>query len=256
MTPGFILAAAFVVYIVARAARHPHSAPDTALVVHHGWSRLRPLLVYVLPLTAIFAVVVGSMLAGWATPTESAALGSLATMVITLLYGALTPRALFAALKGTMTISAMILFIILGATTFAQILSFSGATNGLVQLVTGTGLSTGAIVAGMLLLLVFLGLFVEQISMMMITLPVFMPIVNQLGVDTVWFGVLYLICMQLGLLLPPHGMLLMTMRGVAPAEVTTSDIFRAVTPYVLMTVVLMIVIFFWPALATGLPSLF
>lgn len=256
ITPGFILSLIFIGYIVVRATLNPKSAPNSELQPYYGWARFTPFLVYVLPLAAIFIVVVGSMLAGWATPTESAALGALASILITVLYRALTPRKLFDALKGTMVISAMILFIILGAATFSQILSFSGATNGLVQLITGTGLSTTAIIACMLLLLIFLGLFIEQISMMMITLPVFMPIVNQLGVDQVWFGIMYLICMQLGLLLPPHGMLLMTMRGVAPPEVSMADIFRAVTPYVLITLVLLAAIFYWPAIATWLPARF
>ena len=256
VTPGFILSLSFIAYIVVRASLRPAIAPNGPLDEHRGWERVRPFLVYVLPLATIFGVVVGSMIAGWATPTESAALGSMATILVTACYRALTPARLFAALKGTLVISAMILFIILGATTFSQILSFSGATNGLVQTVTGTGLSPMAIVAGMLALLIFLGLFVEQISMMMITLPVFMPIVNQLGIDTVWFGIMYLICMQLGLLLPPHGMLLMTMRGVAPAEVRMTDIFKAVTPYVAMTVLLLVAIFFWPAIATWLPARF
>ncbi|MBN9472840.1 MAG: C4-dicarboxylate ABC transporter permease [Bordetella sp. SCN 67-23] len=256
VTPGFILSLSFIAYIVVRASLRPAIAPNGPLDEHRGWERVRPFLVYVLPLATIFGVVVGSMIAGWATPTESAALGSMATILVTACYRALTPARLFAALKGTLVISAMILFIILGATTFSQILSFSGATNGLVQTVTSTGLSPMAIVAGMLALLIFLGLFVEQISMMMITLPVFMPIVNQLGIDTVWFGIMYLICMQLGLLLPPHGMLLMTMRGVAPAEVRMTDIFKAVTPYVAMTMLLLVAIFFWPAIATWLPARF
>ena len=114
----------------------------------------------------------------------------------------------------------MILFIIVGATTFSQILSFSGASNGLAQMITGIGLPPMAVIAGMMLLLIFLGLFVEQVSMMMITLPIFMPVVQKMGVDLVWFGVMFLICMQLGLLLPPHGLLLMTMKGVAPPQVT------------------------------------
>ncbi|AZG07460.1 TRAP transporter large permease [Pigmentiphaga sp. H8] len=256
VTPGFILSLSFIAYIVVRASLRPAIAPNGPLDEHRGWERVRPFLIYVLPLATIFGVVVGSMIAGWATPTESAALGSMATILVTACYRALTPARLFAALKGTLVISAMILFIILGATTFSQILSFSGATNGLVQTVTSTGLSPLAIVAGMLALLIFLGLFVEQISMMMITLPVFMPIVNQLGIDTVWFGIMYLICMQLGLLLPPHGMLLMTMRGVAPAEVRMTDIFKAVTPYVAMTMLLLVAIFFWPAIATWLPARF
>ena len=90
--------------------------------------------------------------------------------------------------------------------------------------------------------------------MMLITLPVFMPIVLRLQIDLIWFGVLYLICMQLGLLLPPHGMLLMTMKGVAPPEVTMLHIFRAVTPYVAISIIMLLAVFFWPPVATWLPA--
>jgi TRAP-type mannitol/chloroaromatic compound transport system permease large subunit len=149
----------------------------------------------------------------------------------------------------------MILFIILGATTFSQILSFSGATEGLVSSILGQGLSPFAVLAGMMLLLIFLGLFVDQVSMMLITLPVFMPIVQRLDIDLIWFGVLYLICMQLGLLLPPHGLLLMTMKGVAPPQVTMGHIFRAVVPYVAMSLILLVLLIVFPAVATWLPGL-
>ena len=171
-----------------------------------------------------------------------------------LAYRALSFDALLKSLRGTVGISAMILFIILGATTFSQILSFSGATEGIVSTILGGGLSPFAILAGMMLLLIFLGIFVDQVSMMLITLPVFMPIVQRLDIDLIWFGVLYLICMQLGLLLPPHGLLLMTMKGVAPKEVTMAHIFRAVVPYVAMSLVLLIVIIMVPAIATWLPN--
>jgi TRAP-type mannitol/chloroaromatic compound transport system permease large subunit len=106
----------------------------------------------------------------------------------------------------------------------------------------------------MMLMLIFLGIFVDQVSMMMITLPIFMPVVQTLGIDPVWFGVMYLICMQLGLLLPPHGLLLMTMRGVAPPEVTMGHIFVAVVPYVSMSLLLLAAVFAWPAIATWLPK--
>jgi TRAP-type mannitol/chloroaromatic compound transport system permease large subunit len=159
------------------------------------------------------------------------------------------------ALRGTVGISGMILFIILGATTFSQILSFSGATEGIVSTVFSQQLSPSAILAGMMLLLIVLGVFVDQVSMMLITLPVFMPIVQRLDFDLIWFGVLYLICMQLGLLLPPHGLLLMTMRGVAPPQVTMAHIFRAVVPYVVMSLVLLVLIIVFPAIATWLPAL-
>ena len=210
---------------------------------------------YVIPLVSIFGVVVASMSAGWATPTESAAIGAFFTMLLALAYRALSFGNLLAALRGTAAISGMILFIIVGATTFSQILSFSGASNGLVELIVGFGLSPLAVLAAMMLLLIFLGLFVEQVSMMMITLPIFMPIVQQLGIDPVWFGIMFLICMQLGLLLPPHGLLLMTMRGVAPPAVTMAHIFRAVVPYVVMSLLLLAAVFWLPRIATWLPAL-
>src|SRR5262244_2132869 len=254
VVPGLMLSVAFVGYIIVRASANPALAPATALEERSGWARYELLVRYVLPLVSIFVVVIGAMSGGMATPTESAALGALATIALAAAYRALSFDALLKALRGTVGISAMILFIILGATTFSQILSFSGSTEGIVSNILGAGLTPFAILAGMMLLLIFLGIFVDQVSMMLITLPVFMPIVQRLGIDLIWFGVLYLICMQLGLLLPPHGLLLMTMKGVAPKEVTMAHIFRAVLPYVAMSLVLLVVIILVPAIATWLPN--
>jgi tripartite ATP-independent transporter DctM subunit len=252
--PGLILSVAFVLYIIARVKLNPALAPATEFTEYRGWAKLRPFFQYVVPLVSIFVVVVASMSAGWATPTESAAIGALFTMVLAAAYRSLTARKLLAALRGTAAISGMILFIILGATTFSQILSFSGASNGLVELIAGQGLSPYAVIAAMMVLLIFLGLFVEQVSMMLITLPIYMPLVQKYGVDPVWFGVMFLICMQLGLLLPPHGLLLMTMKGVAPAEVRMGHIFLAVLPYIVMSLLLLALVFFVPAVALWLPQ--
>jgi tripartite ATP-independent transporter DctM subunit len=254
VVPGLVLSLAFVVYIIVRVKLNPALAPTSAFTEHRGWQKLRPFVQYVIPLVSIFGVVVASMSAGWATPTESAAIGAFFTMVLAALYGALTARNLVAALRGTAAISGMILFIIVGATTFSQILSFSGASNGLVELIVGFGLSPLAVLAAMMLLLIFLGLFVEQVSMMMITLPIYMPLVAKYGFDPVWFGVMFLICMQLGLLLPPHGLLLMTMKGVAPPQVRMGHIFQAVLPYIAMSLIVLALVFFIPALAVGLPK--
>jgi tripartite ATP-independent transporter DctM subunit len=254
ITPGLILSVAFVAYIIVRVKLDPALAPATKFEEFAGWRRFQPLFQYVLPLVSIFGVVVGAITAGWATPTESAALGAAATMLLALAYRALDWRNLAQSLRGTVAVSGMILFIILGATTFAQILSFSGASNGIVQIITARDVSPEAIVAGMMVLLIFLGLFLDQVSMMLITLPIFMPVVQSLGVDPVWFGVMFLICMQLGLLLPPHGLLLMTMKGVAPPEVTMGHIFRAVTPYVLMSLAVLTLVFLLPKVATWLPD--
>jgi tripartite ATP-independent transporter DctM subunit len=252
--PGLLLSVLFVIYIIVRVKLNPALAPASAIVEYHGWEKLRPLLQYVLPLVSIFVIVVASMSAGWATPTESAAIGALFTMMLAAAYRALTADNLLRALQGTAAISGMILFIIVGATTFAQILSFSGASNGLVEIIANQGLPPLAVIACMMLVLIFLGLFVDQVSMMMITLPIFMPLVQKFGVDLVWFGVMFLICMQLGLLLPPHGLLLMTMKSVSPPEVKMGHIFHAVVPYLIMSLVVLALVFFVPAVAVWLPK--
>jgi len=255
VVPGLILSLVFVAYIIVRVKMKPELAPSTELIEYHGWRKFGPLVEYVLPLLLIFGLVVGAMAAGWATPTESAALGALATVVLAMAYRAITVPIMIKALRGSIGISGMILFIIVGATTFAQILSFSGASNGLVQAITGQGLPPWAVVCAMMAILIFLGIFVDQVSMMMITLPIFMPVVQALNLDQVWFGVLFLICMQLGLLLPPHGLLLMTMKGVCPPQVTMMHIFRAVAPFVAMSLLLLGLVFFVPEIATWLPKL-
>ena len=254
VVPGLMLSVAFVAYIITCVRISPKIAPAAPIVQKAGWARYELLILYVIPLIGIFAVVVGAMSGGLATPTEAAALGAAATIALAALYRALSLRALRAALEGTVAVSGMILFIILGATVFSQILSFSGVTDGVVSAVTGRGLSPFFILLAMMALLIFLGIFVDQVSMMMITLPVFMPIVRLLGIDLIWFGVLYLICMQLGLLLPPHGLLLMTMKGVAPPQVTMNHIFLAVVPYIVMSLLLLALIIAVPVIATWLPG--
>jgi tripartite ATP-independent transporter DctM subunit len=253
--PGLILSALFVAYIVVRVKLDPKLAPPTELVEYSGWEKLRPLFQYVVPLVSIFVIVVASMSAGWATPTESAAIGALATVTLALVYRALTFANLLQALRGAVVVSGMILFIIVGATTFAQILSFSGASSGLVRFITDQGLAPMVVIAAMMLFLIFLGIFVDQVSMMLITLPIFMPVVQALQIDLVWFGVMFLICMQLGLLLPPHGLLLMTMKGVAPPEVQMVHIFQGVVPYVALSIAVLALVFFVPAVAVWLPKL-
>src|SRR5512139_3515610 len=255
IVPGLILSLAFVVYIVLRVKLNPSLAPRAAFTEYRGWEKFRPFFQYVVPLVSIFVIVVASMSAGWATPTESAAIGALFTVLLAVAYRALTFQNLLLALRGTASISGMILFIIVGAMTFSQILSFSGASNGVVETVAKLGLPPMGLIAALMLVLIFLGLFVEQVSMMLITLPIFMPLVQKLGVDTVWFGVMFLICMQLGLLLPPHGLLLMTMKGVAPPQVTMLHIFQAVLPYIAMSLLMLALVFLVPAVALWLPGL-
>ncbi len=133
-------------------------------------------------------------------------------------------------------------------------LSFSGATNGIVNLVVGQDLPVALLILGMMLILIVLGFFIDEVSMMMITLPFFMPLVQRFGIDPIWFGVLYLICMQLGLLSPPFGLLLFAMKGVAPPHITMNQVMQAAMPYMWFGIAMVLLVFFFPPLATWLPK--
>ena len=256
IVPGLILSLMYVGYIIARAAIDPTLAPEQQQAEEgpRGAARWLPFATHVVPLVLIFALVIGAMTGGLATPTEAAAIGAAGTIAAAALYRSLTWANLMKALTGTVAVSGTILFIIVGATTFSQVLSFSGVVNGLIEVVTGLGLSASALVIAMLLILLFLGCFVDQVSMMLITLPFFMPLVQRYGIEPVWFGVLFLICMQLGLLTPPFGLLLFTMKGVAPRAITMHQIYMASLPYIAMSIVILVLIFFFPVVATWLPA--
>lgn len=253
--PGILLAIIFIAYIVIRVRMNPSLAPTDDEVPVVGWERYRMFFVFVLPLVSIFAVVVGSMFGGIATPTESAALGALATVIFAMAYRALTFKILLSAFKGTLTVSGMVLFIIVGATGFAQLLGFSGASDGMLKIIVSQGFSPFYVMVAMLVILLLLGCFVDQVSMMLLTLPFFMPLVISLKFDPIWFGVLFLFSMQIGLLHPPFGLLAITMKSVVPRHITMMQVYVAAIPYVIICFLMMLAILFYPPLATWLPNL-
>ena len=255
IVPGILLAIIFVAYIIIRVRINPALAPVDDDVPVQGWERYRMLFVYVLPLISIFAVVVGSMSGGVATPTESAALGALATLFFAMAYRALSFKILVSSLKSTLSVSGMVLFIIVGATGFAQLLGFSGASDGLLKIIVNQGFSPFSILVAMMVILLLLGCFVDQVSMMLLTLPFFMPLVLSLKIDPIWFGVLFLFSMQIGLLHPPFGLLAITMKSVAPRHITMMQVYVAAIPYVIICFLMMLAILFYPPLATWLPNL-
>jgi tripartite ATP-independent transporter DctM subunit len=251
IVPGLILSALFIGYVLIRCWLNPALAPsydDAPVQAERPWLNLA---VTVIPLIGVFAIVVISMTGGWATPTESSALGAVATVLVAACYGCLTRQNLWKSLLGTVSISGSLLFIIVGATTFAQLLSFSGATAGLVAQVESSHFSQMTILIGMLAVLLILGFFIDQTSIMMITLPFYMPLLRNMGVDLIWFGILYLLCMQIGLLTPPFGLLLFVLKGVAPPGISIGTIYRAAIPYVWLTMLMMALIFMIPAIVTA-----
>ncbi|MCE8015784.1 TRAP transporter large permease [Halomonas sp. MCCC 1A17488] len=254
--PGILMGAAVLMYVMIRCTRNPDLAPaddgDHSLT---AWQRWQPFCVYVLPLSGIFVAVVGSLLAGWAEPTESAAFGAVAATLAALCYRCLTKEALSKSLMETAKVSVMILFVLVASTTFSQLLSFSGATNGLLKVVTGWELTPLMVVLGMLLVLLVLGCFADQISMIMITLPFFMPLVASLGIDPIWIGVLFLVAMEISFLTPPFGLLLIVMQGVAPPGIRLTQVYQAALPFLLLQMLVLALVVALPWLATGLPSL-
>ncbi len=252
--PGLVMATLFFVYVVLRCAINPALAPAYDVARLSWRERLLPFVKYVLPLFAIFALVVGSILTGAATPTESAALGSTGTLAAAAAYRSLSLRALRRALRETAKISVMILFIIAASITFSQILAFSGATDGLLVIVRDANLAPLAVVIAMLAVLLFLGAFMDQLSMMMITLPFFMPLVKLAGVDPVWFGVLMLILLEIGFTTPPFGLLLFVMKGVAPPDTTMRQVYLSAAPFIGLMIVTVALIMAFPPLATWLPG--
>ncbi len=217
IVPGLLMGAAFIGYILLRCRLNPRLAPSYDVAAMSGAERWRPFVVYVLPLLVIFVVVVGSILGGFATPTESAALGAVAALLACAAYGRLTVTALVTSLFETAKVSVMILFIIASSLAFAQVLAFSGATSGLLGTVDGLGLSPAMLLLAMLLVLLFLGCFIDQVSMALITLPFFIPLAQSARLDLIWFAVLVLIVMEISFTTPPFRPAVVCDEGGGPA---------------------------------------
>ncbi|MDA0239763.1 MAG: TRAP transporter large permease subunit [Proteobacteria bacterium] len=235
-------------------------------------NRILPFLVYILPLLIIFVVVVGSIFFKIAAPTEAAALGSLAslaacyffklfnrTITITGIDGAnFTWRAIAKSLMETAKVNTMILFIIAGSLVFSQALSNSGATDGLLEAITALNLTPLTVVVFMMLVLLFLGAFMDQVSMLLLTLPFFLLGSSSFqvvfNIDVVWLMVLMLITMEISLLTPPFGLLLYVMKGIAPVGITLGAVVRSAMPFILIELAVLALLVAVPEIATWLPK--
>ncbi len=253
--PALIMATLFFGYIVVRAKLRPQDAPADDPVQRSLKDRWMPFLIYVVPLSGILIVVVGSLLGGIATPTESAALGVIASFVAAAGYRCLSWAVIWATLRETARTSAMILFIIMASTTFSQILSFSGATSGMVSLITSAGADPFMVLLAMILVLLILGCFIDQVSMVMITVPLFIPVANSVGIDLIWLGVIYLLTMEMAFLTPPFGLLLFVMKGIAPESIGIKTVYRAAMPFLAMMFTVLILVLIFPGIGLWLPSL-
>ncbi|MGI3163522.1 TRAP transporter large permease [Pseudooceanicola sp. 200-1SW] len=255
LIPGLILMALYVAVIRISIALDPDAAPSYDVERPPLKTILRTLAVNVLPMSLVVFSVIGLILLGWATPTESAAFGAVSVGVLALCYGKLSVAVLVKAMMGTLKVSGMMLMIIIGSTTFSQLLAFSGASSGMISFATGFDLGHYGMLAAMLAVLLVLGMFMDQLSIMMLTLPIFMPLTQMYGIDPVWFGVVLLLALEMSLATPPFGLLLFVMAGVAPKGTTLGQIARAVMPYLACSILLILALVFWPGLATWLPGM-
>jgi len=254
LLPGLIMAGFFTIYIIGRCMLQPHLAPSYELRKLSFSERYLPVIKNVLPLGVIVFAVIGLMLLGLATPSESAAFGVMATFVCAAFYRRLSWQVIKKSFTSTMRTTTMILMIFCGSTAFSQILSYSGATKGMVNLAVHLQIPPIALLICMMLVVMFLGMFMEQLSILMITLPIFMPVCKALGWDPLWFGLMLLINMSIANLSPPFGIELFVMKGVSPADTTMADIYKASVPFIVMEALVILLVIVAPPIATWLPG--
>ena len=259
--PGLILAVMYAVLIYVRARIDPEAAPVYEIEDIPGLERLRLLVVDVLPMVSIVGMVIVLIMGGIATPSESAAFGGLGVLLLAFAYRCFSWGALWKSLEGAARVTVIALLILFGSQTFGQILSFSGGSAGLIQWVTGFEVSPVVMLLMMLGILLLLGMFMDQLAMMLLTVPIFFPIIATLDfglaleMKMIWFGVIMLLALEISFTTPPFGLLLFVMQGVAPAGTRFSEICLAAVPYMGCAMLLVALIILFPGIATWLPFL-
>jgi tripartite ATP-independent transporter DctM subunit len=252
--PGLMIAVLYLSYIIGRCYLQPSMAPSYVVDRTTLAKRINDTIKYALPLLLIIVAVLGSIFFGIATPTEAAALGAVTSLILCAFYRKLNRKTLGDAALSAVEITAMVFMIIAGSTAFSQILAFSGVSRELIQVITKADISPILILSGMLLTTLVLGTFMEQIAIMMITLPVYMPVIRALGFDDVWFGILMLINIEIALTTPPFGMLCFVMKGVAPKDTTMTDVYKAAIPFIICDIIAIGLIIPFPSIVTFLPN--
>lgn len=252
--PGLILASLFALIILFQAFFFKDSAPIDSPKHVSFKEKINAIGVNIFPISLIILAVVGTVILGIATPTESAALGCIAVLILTFFYKKISLSLISSSLKDTLNISAITLFIISGSNTFSQVFSFSGASNGLVSLIMQINLEAYILVICMVAIILILGMFMDQVSMMLITIPIFMPIIANTSYDPVWFGIILLLSYEIGFITPPFGLLLFIILGLAPKGTSLKTVTYAAAPYVGVTLMLIGILIAYPDIVLFLPE--
>ena len=254
--PGLMMAALFVIYIVARCRWQPHLGP--ALPVDERAvpmrDKVRLLGAGVLPL-AIFATMMVPFINGWTSLVESSAIGAMTAFLAAVLKGRMTRAVFEVSVRQTLAITCMFMWIILAALTFGAVFDGLGAVNAIEDLFVGQmQLDPWVILILMQLSFLLMGTFLDDTAMLVIVAPLYVPLVGELGFDLIWYGVLYTITCQIAYMTPPFGYNLFLMRAMAPPEIGIRDIYRSVFPFVLVMIVALALVMAFPGIALWLPE--
>ena len=254
--PGVLLMVMTVTYILVRSTLQPHLAPALPPEERGTWpEKLRALRAVLLPIGVVF-MVLGSIIGGITTPTEAAAMGVLGSLISAAVYRQLKWSILQEAAIRTFKLTGMIMWILFAAHAFSSAYQSMGAQDlieGMMQHIPG---GPWGIIIAMMVIIFFLAMVLDPVGIMLITLPVFMPIVKSLGFDPIWFGILFVINMEIGYKTPPFGFNLFYLKGVVPPGITMKDIYTSVVPFVIIEIVAIGIIMVFPEIATWLPGVF
>ncbi len=253
--PGIVLAGLYAALIYLQLRINPDSAPAYAVEMPSMMGRVKLVCTNILPMSLVVFMVIGFIILGWATPTEAAAFGVLGVVILAIIFRVMTFTALRNAVEATVKVAGMVFFIIMSSTVFSQLLAFSGGSAGLLEWATGFEISKYWVLLLMFFILIALGMFMDAVSMMLITVPIFFPLAQQLEFDLIWFGLFVLMTFEMAGTTPPFGLLLYVMLGVAPKGTTLFQVASAAFPYLICDAILIVILIFWPGLALWLPSL-
>ncbi|MCF8041106.1 MAG: TRAP transporter large permease subunit [Desulfarculaceae bacterium] len=253
MLPGILLATIFVLYIGIRCFFQKDLGP--AVTEKYNWrDKFRSLKGVVLPVSLV-VLVLGVIYSGVATPTEAAGVGAGGAVVTALIHRQLTWARMWQALKDTLSLTVMVFWIIIGAVSFTTFLAYAGIQDMLQEAIMSMDINRWIILIAIQLVFFVLGMFLDPAGIILLTTPIFVPIINQLGFDPLWFGVLFIINMEMAYITPPFGFNLFILKSVVPPQITMADIYRSVGPFVILQAICLAMVMLWPEIATWLPSI-
>ncbi|MCF8033033.1 MAG: TRAP transporter large permease subunit [Desulfarculaceae bacterium] len=253
MLPGIMLAAIFVAYIGIRCFFQKNLGP--AVTERYTWKdKFLVLKGVVLPIGLVI-LVLGVIYAGVATPTEAAGVGAGGAVLTAAIHRQLTWGRFWQALRESLSLTVMVFWIIIGAVTFTTFLAFAGIQDMLQEAIMSMDVNRWVILIAIQCVFFVLGMFLDPAGIILLTTPIFVPIINQLGFDPLWFGVLFIINMEMAYITPPFGFNLFILKSVVPPQVSMSDIYRSVGPFVVLQALALAIVMLFPEIATWLPEI-